>query len=413
MDKISEHKAAFVLAIDFGTSRTKAAVWDSENNRIEIFQIGEEEKKYIPSIFHVDGDGDITIGEEANDLLVHDPLGALDNVKLHLDEILRAANAEKVEAVTLLSILLKHIFRIFDLKYLKNKDAVNIHLVLSLPSRWQYEDIYTDAVLATGKHFDQVTFIKEPIAAAHFWKRFENNNFIGHLIVIDYGGGTIDWACLEIEELEIKNIAECPPGGLNGAGLKVDKRIFNLLEQKIKQLDEEKSKELLIYLKENKLLILNYIRKLKERFSSNTQKPLTFIIAGQKISFDPSIFQDALLIGDDQRNIERPFAYILKAHKKIQQPLSCILVGGGSKVAGFRNYFESKLNELSQEENIDIELLQSKELDYATVLGAIYSYLDQHGVDFDKREKLDDKTSKVNLDLSASSTKNFFDPNKI
>jgi len=66
-----------ILAIDFGTSRIKAAYWDAERGEAVVLPLGKGGRLYVPSLFHVSKDGKIRFGDEAEVMLHHDPSGVV------------------------------------------------------------------------------------------------------------------------------------------------------------------------------------------------------------------------------------------------------------------------------------------------------------------------------------------------
>ncbi len=414
--KIKDAKSC-VLSVDFGTSRTKAAIWDSVSEQVRIFMIGEDEKNYIPSLFHLDKSSTITFGEEAHDLQIYDPLGALEYVKLQLDQMLRAANGEKIEAGHLLTQLFKYLFYLFEDKIKSLGKITSKQLVLSLPARWQFEDIYLEAVKNTGYSFDHISFIKEPVAAAYHWKRQEKPHFQGSLIVIDIGGGTVDWACLQIKEEDIHIVPESYPKGVTGAGLEIDKSLLRLLVEKVQTLDEIERDRLLDYIQQHKMLLLNYIRKSKERYSAKKGEDIIFNVCGTRIAIKRMTVQQAMLGVETQRIIQKSCNYILSAYQIVQQPLTCILVGGGSKIAGFADFFRSKLIQLSEEKGIEINLEIPSQSHYTTALGAIYYFLQKNRWDISTKTRIEEKNNNNNYSVKfkadSSPIKSHFDPDKI
>lgn len=55
-----------------------------------------------------------------------------------------------------------------------------------------------------GLNKEQFSFQSEPVSAAAYfcrqWKKTQNSPFLGKLLVIDYGGGTLDVTLCEVSE---------------------------------------------------------------------------------------------------------------------------------------------------------------------------------------------------------------------
>jgi molecular chaperone DnaK (HSP70) len=54
------HYQMGVLAIDFGTSRIKAAYWDEQRGEATVLPLGNGGRLYAPSLFHVNKEGRIS-----------------------------------------------------------------------------------------------------------------------------------------------------------------------------------------------------------------------------------------------------------------------------------------------------------------------------------------------------------------
>ena len=71
-----------MIAIDFGTSRTKVAYL--HNAKVTLAAIGEQGNKFIPSIFHIDSEGEVLFGDDAKYEIADDPKGIVDTLKRKL-----------------------------------------------------------------------------------------------------------------------------------------------------------------------------------------------------------------------------------------------------------------------------------------------------------------------------------------
>src|SRR5438128_4423586 len=86
-----------VIAIDFGTSRTKLAYWDPNTGKPELMRLGYHEERSIPSLFYLErGSERILWGYEAEELLADDPAGIIDVLKRRLRETYVWANRRRV-----------------------------------------------------------------------------------------------------------------------------------------------------------------------------------------------------------------------------------------------------------------------------------------------------------------------------
>jgi len=95
-----------ILAIDFGTSRIKAAYWDEAKSEAVVLPLGKGGRLYVLSLFHVSKDGKIRFGDEAEVMLHHDPSGVVENLKLDLDKPIKyVPNGQQVKSAELMALL--------------------------------------------------------------------------------------------------------------------------------------------------------------------------------------------------------------------------------------------------------------------------------------------------------------------
>ncbi len=70
------------IAIDFGTTRTKAACFDLERNEPRLLEIGREIRTIVPSVFYVpEGQGERLVGDDAQEQVDIDPEGIVLGLK--------------------------------------------------------------------------------------------------------------------------------------------------------------------------------------------------------------------------------------------------------------------------------------------------------------------------------------------
>ena len=230
-----------ILAIDFGTSRIKAAYWDEAKSEAVVLPLGKGGRLYVPSLFHVSKDGKIRFGDEAEVMLHHDSSGVVENLKLDLDKPIKyVPNGQQVKSVELMALLFRRIIDYASRQVPSLGGNAPKTLVLTLPSRWDYGDIYMDALESIGYTGEKMV-VREPEAAGLAWIEEKKPQVGDMLVVLDFGGGTIDWACLRIDEKGRPGmIAELPPGGITAAGAHVD---AGLLDELMQRASEDQRKE--------------------------------------------------------------------------------------------------------------------------------------------------------------------------
>lgn len=181
----------WVLAVDFGTSYTTAAI--AEGRRIEQVEVGDS--RYLPSAVCLDEDGQLRTGRDA--------------------VLLSAVLPERTERVpkrALLSgetvLLGERSVRVVELvaEVLRTVAAEAVQLqggvapeALVLTHPVQYEAEFRKALQEAAWRADLPApkFVAEPVAAALWYARDEAAASAGDLVaVFDFGGGTLDTAVL-------------------------------------------------------------------------------------------------------------------------------------------------------------------------------------------------------------------------
>lgn len=98
------------LTIDFGTTRTKVAAFNAEKNEPYLIELGRAIRTIIPSTFHIPKEGDILVGDDAEDAISVNPAGIVRGLKkeLHKEGKIRR-NKRKLDRIDLASKLFKYI----------------------------------------------------------------------------------------------------------------------------------------------------------------------------------------------------------------------------------------------------------------------------------------------------------------
>lgn len=222
-----------ILSIDFGTSRIKAAVWDKEEQKAVPLHLGWNGKLFVPDIFHVNKKGRVCFGDEAAVLSHQDPLGKLDDIKTRLNhEIQSFPNGQQIKTVDLLSLVFKNI-----LSYSKNPFCVNCFnglapekIVLAVPpAHRDIENIYRKA-MNQCEFRGELEFMTDAEASARIWVRRSSLYPGSVILVIDAGGGTIDWSCVQVDSNNHPFLSrEYAPQSIPQAGRQLDKNLFTFM----------------------------------------------------------------------------------------------------------------------------------------------------------------------------------------
>ena len=364
-----------ILAIDFGTSRIKAAYWDEESGKAVVLPLGKGGRLYVPSLFHVSKDGKIRFGDEAEVMLHHDPQGIVENLKLDLDKPIKyVPNGQQVKSAELMALLFRRIIEYATRQVPAFGGSAPKTLVLTLPSRWDYSDIYMDALDTIGYTGEKVV-IREPEAAGLAWVAEQSPKPEDMLVVLDFGGGTIDWACLRVDEKgQPQMIAELPPGGITAAGSHVDAGLF---DEMMKHINEEQRQEV----QQRRAQVLEQIRQLKESQNGNASLSgedglLEVQLGAEAFVYPKKLFEQVVRREVIDQAVEGIGWYMKKVARyedgvgKTKQ-IWCVLTGGTRLLSGLMGQLKARIQAISKDGDVSVLFADVREPDFATVMGAV------------------------------------------
>lgn len=342
------------IAVDFGTSRTKLAYLDPRSNKPELMRLGLEERPYIPSIVYLPPDGAAPLwGDAAEEMLEDDPAGVILGLKRHLQERTVYANRQKRRPMELLAVLFADLRARAGAQIPAFERYPPEHLVLTKPVLYgpPSEQILREATMQAG--FAQVDLVDEPVAAARAWLA-ESGESVENLIVLDAGGGTLDWAYLRRSGQDFQVVTECPPGGdWRIGGQDVDEALLALAQDQCNG-DSWPLNE--------RAALLQQARNAKERYSRGLPlRPLK--VHGQRIDWPVQEFEAVI----EERYIAQVCEHLRQYLVRVQgvsagrEAPHILLVGGSVRLKGLREAIEHRL---------DCRTLDWERAEFATVLGA-------------------------------------------
>ena len=364
-----------ILAIDFGTSRIKAAYWDEANSDAVVLPLGKGGRLYVPSLFHVSKDGKIRFGDEAEVMLHHDSSGVVENLKLDLDlPIKHVPNGQQVKSRELMALVFRRIIDYASRNVPSFGGNAPKTLVLTLPSRWDYGDIYMDA-LETIEYTGEKIVIREPEAAGLAWIDEKKPQVGDMLVVLDFGGGTVDWACLRIDEKGRPGmIAELPSGGITAAGAHVD---AGLLDELMQRASEDQRKEA----QQHKAQVLEQIRQVKESQNggaslSGEDGQLEVQLGAEAFVFSREVFEQVVRREVIDQALEGIGGYLRKVARTLNggsadRQLWCVMAGGTRLLSGLEERVKEQLLEIGKASGMAMNIGAIAQADFATVRGAV------------------------------------------
>ena len=114
-----------LIAIDFGTERTKIAFLDPRTKQPELVRIGED-VPYWPSLFHISSVGNVSVGDDANKLREDSPGGVVDDLKRRFRDTAIRRNRQKKTKKEILGIRKSYIWIINWYVHVTLQDTLKI-----------------------------------------------------------------------------------------------------------------------------------------------------------------------------------------------------------------------------------------------------------------------------------------------
>ena len=196
------------LGIDFGSTYSTVSKYNPLNDTVEALHLAEGAPVSIPSTVSISKTGKITCGDAAKNMTGNRAYTVFDGFKMLLVEtdpqiVAAKSYTEKYTPRYITKCYLESILQgIMERFGDKNEEIEDVFIcipeiwsnhVTTLDGRNLLIDILKRDVRIPIKHVNVVT---EPEAAsaffAHNYEKETNNSFNGYLLLIDYGGGTLD-----------------------------------------------------------------------------------------------------------------------------------------------------------------------------------------------------------------------------
>lgn len=213
----------YSAGLDFGTTNSLLCLLNDElNSTPEFFHFDTNKREFFPTVVAYDKDGHILIGDAAKKKQGSQQYDYYETFKLKLNEQADRSDGCARSPIQVTEDFLRELFR--KLEYERNITVSKI--VQTVPDVWQNEsdyrnarerltEIYQKFHMEPGENF----FIEsEPVAAtAYYCQKCGKGNYYGHIIVVDYGGGTLDLTLCRIDpDGTIAPLRRCGSGGAAG-----------------------------------------------------------------------------------------------------------------------------------------------------------------------------------------------------
>lgn len=219
-----------VIGFDFGTTNSTISFYNQETKSLDCFQMNAGGTEYIPTVIAYKGT-DISIGDIAKKNMTKKGYEAYEHFKLRLGKYSNNVITGKSKTPT--EVATDYIGTLLN-EYKTNQNIEEIDaVVMTVPETWfreasnrtareNIEGIYRNLGYNVETQFQLES---EPVAAAGYFcwsythskeKNPEGIPFTGHIIVVDYGGGTLDVTLCKVENGDqIKILERCGYGEYN------------------------------------------------------------------------------------------------------------------------------------------------------------------------------------------------------
>jgi actin-like ATPase involved in cell morphogenesis len=261
------------LGIDFGTTKTLAARWDERTKQALTIRLGRGGDA-IPTTIHVDKNGEFSFGEDADDLRATDYAGWKGRIKRDLGRGTSVVlNGQSYRVADLIARFLAYVLRrveeeCFLVKVDQSYHGKVDHAVVTVPALYgpAERDELKQAIKQGG--FTSFELLEEPVAAGCAFLAEKVGTELGsHVLVFDWGGGTLDLALVEHRDNQFYLKPEWISGDKNLGGEDIDDSVVegvdDTLTASIGSIDSQSD--------QNRLHIRRYLKDGKEQLSRRTK----------------------------------------------------------------------------------------------------------------------------------------------
>ncbi len=221
-------------------------------------------------------------------------------------------------------------------------------VVLTLPAAGSGAGPHVEKVLRDAAHeagFAKVTLISEPEAAALAYAREVGEQAPELLVVLDCGGGTVDWTCLQRQGGRLVPMTECPPGGDDKVGGEyVDDELLAVVRERV---DQSGDATAMADLERRQEALVGHLRGLRERFCIGRGQRVatgdTLHLGTLAVALTPADVQAVL----GERFVDQVclgfgrYLQSVRQHSGVAAP-TVLLVGGAARMLGLREALQER-----------------------------------------------------------------------
>lgn len=214
------------FGMDLGTINSAVCFYNDGRKAYEFLKIGNQTRDFFPTViaYEKGSSGNRYIGEQAQKFRFSKKYDVYDLFKLSLGENAHRKNGREKSPYEVTRDFLGEVIREFS----EHNGCTQLNnLVVTIPEVWKNEDrnkIAVDNLMQIfeelGLEEDRTALESEPVSAvAYYCRQVCEGPYNGHVIVIDYGGGTLDLTLCSVEGgKNITVLRRCGDGGSDAMG---------------------------------------------------------------------------------------------------------------------------------------------------------------------------------------------------
>lgn len=185
------------LAVDFGTSNSAAAHTSPAGGSVEALALSHR-SNLMPSAVFVDESGEVISGDSALLAGRRDPSRLVLSPKRFIDHDTVQLEGDDVSAQKIFGAIIQSVLERAKSQHAGTDPAT---VTFTHPERWSHNALgnLVDAASGTGLDIRRLRTISEPRAAAIHYAAQQRIPVGKHVVVFDFGGGTLDIAVLRAE----------------------------------------------------------------------------------------------------------------------------------------------------------------------------------------------------------------------
>ncbi len=267
------------VGIDFGTTKTLVATMrDGRPECIALGRIGYE----IPTTLHVDANGEILIGDDADDQMVLDPGGYVRRMKRDLG----TGKQHHLHGVSFSTVKLVSKF-LADLKQRIETECLHgsiDHAVITHPAKFSPSAISDLREAITKAGYSSFDLVEEPVAAGIAFLEEKKGTELGEsILVFDWGGGTLDIALVESRSGELHINHDKLEGETKLGGEDIDDALLDAFNAACSE--QRGIPPIELWNTETYRKVHNSLVQMKEFLSKKVEYSFTHVLFDEKVPF--------------------------------------------------------------------------------------------------------------------------------